>query len=101
MCGSTDLHSRLGNPDGASASNHTKYFSKKAQFNLSYSNNNCIANWVAWRLNSQKIGSTGRTDAFASDASLPSTIISILTSDYTGSGYDCGHQCPGAECVAG
>lgn len=97
--GSTDPHSLLGNPDSATAdaTNRNKYLSKKIQFDLSYSDNNRIANWVAWHLNSQDIGSTARTDAFAPDTSLPASFTSISTSDYTGSGYDRGHQCPSAD----
>ena len=97
--GSTDPHSLLGIPDGATAdaTNHNKYLSKKVQYDLSYSDNNHIANWVAWHLDSQDIGSTSRTDAFAPDTTLPSTFTQISTNDYTGSGYDRGHQCPSGD----
>lgn len=97
--GSSDPYSLLGNLDGATAdpNNHDKYLSKKAQFDLSYSDNNRIANWVAWHSNSQDLGTADRTDAFAPDTSLPASFTLIKTSDYTYSGYDRGHQCPSAD----
>ena len=96
---SSDPHSLLGNPDGATVNpnDHDKYLSQKAQFDLSYSDNNRIANWVAWHTNSQDLGTTDRTDAFAPDTSLPASFTAIKTSDYTNSGYDRGHQCPSAD----
>lgn len=97
--GSTDPQSLLGNPDNAltDANNHSKFFSKKTQFHLSYNDNQHIPNWVSWHIDSADLGSTSRTDAFAPDTSLPSTFTPISTSDYTGSGYDRGHQCPSAD----
>jgi endonuclease G, mitochondrial len=95
----TSAQSLLGNPDRAvvDENNHDKFLSQKPQFDLSYSDNNRIANWVAWHLDSSNIGDAARTNAFAPDTSLPSTFTPIVTGDYTNSGYDRGHQCPSAD----
>jgi endonuclease G, mitochondrial len=98
----TSAQSILGNPDGAvvDENNHDKYLSQKPQYDLSYSDNNRIANWVAWHLESADLGDAARTNAFAPDTSLPSTFTRIVTGDYTNSGYDRGHQCPSADRTA-
>jgi endonuclease G, mitochondrial len=100
--GIVSAQSLLGNPDSAmvDASNHDKYLAQKPQYDLSYSDNNHIANWVAWHLGSGDLGDAARTNAFAPDTSLPSTFTQIVTGDYTNSGYDRGHQCPSADRTA-
>ena len=97
--GSTDPHSLLGNPDNAlvDANNHSKYFSKKTQYHLSYNDNQRIANWVSWHLDNRDLGSVSRTDAFAPDTSLPASFVKLTTNDYTGTGHDRGHQCPSGD----
>ena len=100
--GITSGQSVLGNPDGAivDANNHDKYLSQKVQYDLSYSDNNHIAHWVAWHLGNSDLGDAARTNAFAADTSLPSSFTTIVTGDYTNSGYDRGHQCPSADRTA-
>ncbi|HEX8903303.1 MAG TPA: DNA/RNA non-specific endonuclease, partial [Longimicrobiaceae bacterium] len=49
-------------------------------------------NWVSWDLNKTHYGDAPRSTSFSSDASLPSSCYHVVTSDYTNSGYDRGHQ---------
>jgi len=60
-----------------------------------YVSHNCAKgrpNWVSWNLNKTHYGDAARSTTFTSDASLPSTCYHVVTSDYTNSGYDRGHQ---------
>lgn len=93
------VHLTMGNPSGATTSttNSTNYLMEKAQYALSYNNSKRIANWVSWQLNSSWLGSTPRQDDFRADTTLPSGWYRVVSSDYTGSGYDRGHMSPSAD----
>ncbi len=94
----TALQMQLGNPSGAGSdpSNQTKYLIQRAQYAIDYNNTNREPNWVAWNLSSADIGSSGRSD-FSVDPTLPSGYYQVLTTDYSGSGYDRGHMCPSGD----
>jgi len=92
-------HLLLGNPSDAQALEvlAENYLSEKSQFALSYSNSRGIPNWVSWHLNSKWLGSTSRTDDFLPDFDLPFSDNRVNRSDYSGSGFDRGHNCPSAD----
>jgi endonuclease G len=88
----------MGNPSGATPSiaTPTNYFMNKTYYVVSYNRDEAKPNWVSWHLQSSDIGSTSR-QSFLTDASLPSSWYSVITDDYTGSGFDRGHDCPSAD----
>jgi endonuclease G len=94
-----DDNMAMGNPSGAvtSTSYPNNYLMVKPQYDLSYNNSIGEPNWVSWHLSTAWLGTTTRCNCFTSDASLPSTFYHVSTSDYTGSGFDRGHQCPSDE----
>ncbi|WP_460583504.1 DNA/RNA non-specific endonuclease [Hymenobacter arcticus] len=94
-----DSNLALGNPSGAvaSTSSPSNYLLTKTQYTLSYNRDQGRPNWVSWHLSSAWQGSTARQDNFSPDASLPSGWYQVKTSDYTGSGFDRGHNCPSAD----
>lgn len=95
---SVSQHLTMGNPSGATAStsNPSNYLIVRAQYALSYSRYDGIPNWVSWHLGKSDQGSSGR-GAFQPDTSLPSGWYRVTTNDYTGSGYDRGHNCPSGD----
>jgi endonuclease G len=94
-----DSNLALGNPSGAVASTSypTNYLLSKTQYTMSYNRDQGKPNWVSWHLSSAWLGSTARQDNFSPDASLPTGWYQVTTSDYTGSGFDRGHNCPSAD----
>jgi endonuclease G len=94
-----DNNLALGNPSGAvtSTAYPTNYLLSKAQYSLSYNRDQGKPNWVSWHLSSAWQGSTSRQDNFSPDATLPSGWYRVTTSDYTGYGFDRGHNCPSAD----
>lgn len=92
-------HLNMGNPSGAttSTSAYTNYLMNKPQFSLSYHRDRGTPNWVSWQLNSSWLGSQPRLDNFRADTSLPTGWYRVSNTDYSGSGYDRGHNCPSAD----
>ena len=91
-----DNHLTMGNPSGAGTS-YSNYLHSKPQFVMSYNSYRGTPNWVSWHLSSAWVGSTPRQDDFRADTSLPSAFYRVQSSDYTGSGFDRGHNCPSAD----
>jgi len=93
------LQTPLGNPSGATAdpANHSHYLIERPQYSLDYNDTTREPNWVAWNLTSNDVGGSGRSDDFFVDTSLPPGFYQVLTTDYSGSGYDRGHMCPSAD----
>ncbi len=89
----------LGNPSNAVVDSNVplNFLMIKPQYSLSYNRDKGEPNWVAWRLDSGWIGSTPRQDDFRPDPDLPSGWYQVLTTDYTGGGYDRGHMCPSGD----
>jgi endonuclease G len=94
-----DNNLALGNPSGAVASTAypTNYLLTKTQYTMSYNRDQGKPNWVSWHLSSAWLGSTARQDNFAVDATLPSGWYQVKATDYSGSGFDRGHNCPSAD----
>ncbi|HVU33968.1 MAG TPA: DNA/RNA non-specific endonuclease, partial [Opitutaceae bacterium] len=92
------LQTQLGNPSGATAdpANHAHYLIQRPQYGLDYDDTTREPNWVGWDLTSGDVGSSGRSD-FIQDTTLPAGFYQVLTTDYSGSGYDRGHMCPSAD----
>lgn len=91
----------FGNPSDALpfAESEQNYLMEKPQFSLSYNNETFCANWVAWHLSSEDIGSSGRANNFRADKELPDSWYKIKKADYqfTKYGFDRGHLCPSAD----
>jgi endonuclease G, mitochondrial len=94
--------SLLGNPDKAKKDpkNHRKYLSQKPQFDLSYNDEQHIANWVSWHLDSDDVGGyTRKNRECKHDKDLPKNFMPIDGNDYREGkegkdGYQKGHMCP-------
>jgi len=95
-------HLALGNPSGAVASltSPTNYLLSKPQYVLSYNRDQGKPNWVSWHLDGEDLGSAARQDNFRADESLPADWYRVKTSDYSGYGFDRGHNCPSADRTA-
>lgn len=52
--------------------------------------------WVAWHLDAENIGKSGRSNDFRPDQMLPAA-LQVRPNDYRSSGYDRGHQCPSGD----
>ena len=89
----------LGNPSNATpdVANENNYLITRPQYSLSHNRSKATPNWVAWRLDSNWLGSTPRQDDFRPDTSLPTGWYQVLDTDYSGSGYDRGHMCPSGD----
>src|SRR5690348_3337370 len=70
--GST-LQMQLGNPSGATTdpTNHSHYLILRTVEAIDYDDDLGEPNWASWDLPADDIGSSGRTDAWAADTSLP------------------------------
>ena len=93
------LQSQLGNPSGATAvaTATTNYLIARPQYSLSYNHTTREPNWVSWNLTTADLGSSGRSDNFFQDTTLPAGFYQVLTTDYSGSGFDRGHMCPSGD----
>ncbi len=91
-----------GNPTLAtsSVSFPENYYKDNGYYKTAYSKSRGIPVWVAWHLQSDDIGGTPRQDDFRGDAGLPAGWYQVQTSDYTGSGFDRGHNCPSGDRTA-
>ena len=89
----------MGNPSGAVADPYYywNYLMTKTQYSLSYHRDRGTPNWVSWHLDNTWLGSAPRQDDFRADASLPTGWYRVSSTDYTGSGFDRGHNCPSAD----
>ena len=88
----------LGNPSDAT-NNHShpeNYLVERPQFALSYNREKGGPNWVSWHLQKSDLGPVERENQFMPDPLLPED-WQIRPSDYQGTGYDRGHQCPSGD----
>jgi len=90
------VNTALGLP-GPADDNPSHYLLKKDEYIVSYNGKLKTPNWVAWQLDSTRLGGATRTNKWKSDASLPSSVSQAIDSDYTATGYDRGHMCPSAD----
>ena len=88
----------LGNPSDAKADTlcKTNYLIKRAEYALSYNSANQQPNWVSWSFTSEDRGSSGRSDNFTEDKTLPSGFARLDGATF-GGGLDRGHMCPSAD----
>lgn len=95
---SDDVLGVLGNPDNATPDprNPDHYLLPRPEFVLSYNDSLHFPNWVAWRLTASDIGDTERGN-FVADPDLPEPFTHLTTRDYSGTGYDRGHNCPSKD----
>ena len=95
----TTLQSQLGNPSSATsvASATTNYLIARPQYALSFNNTTREPNWVSWNLTVADVGTSGRSANFFQDTTLPAGFYQVLTTDYSGSGFDRGHMCPSGD----
>jgi endonuclease G, mitochondrial len=64
----------------------------RPQYVLSYCTTKNTANWVAWQLNADWYGTSGRFQGnFMTDPLLPDDVYHVRHRDYTNSGFDRGH----------
>ncbi|MGA7952235.1 MAG: DNA/RNA non-specific endonuclease [Gloeobacterales cyanobacterium] len=86
----------MGNPSQA-GTQPDNYLLLKPQYALSYNASKGIPNWVSWQLNQSWLGSVDRQNDFRPDDTLPSNFYHVTPTDYSGSGYDRGHQAPSGD----
>jgi endonuclease G, mitochondrial len=96
---STSVHLTMGNPSNAVTDTNypANYLMVKDQFVLSYARDNGTPNWASWHLDTSWLGTTPRQDNFSGDSTLPTGWYKVVSTSYTGSGYDRGHMCPSAD----
>ena len=72
---------------------------KRYCYTVSYNAKTRQPNWVMWQLTRRHVKQRkkGVWNEYREDTELPSKIRSALA-DYTSSGYDKGHMCPGGDC---
>lgn len=89
----------MGNPSDATAdvSNANNFLIVRDQYIMSYNNEHKTPNWVSWQLDSDWLGSSGRTGPFIPDQSLPAGFDRVTPGNYTNSGYDRGHNIPSGD----
>ena len=76
----------------------------RPQYVISYNKLHRSANWVAWKLEANQIGNSGRSNNFLQDSDLENYFIQTSPTDHAvnqtefrGSCYDRGHQIPSAD----
>lgn len=96
---SSSEHLTMGNPSNAvpDVNQPLNYLLDKPQYAVSYNRDRGTPNWVSWHLDSSWIGSAARQNDFRNDTTLPSGWYQVMSTDYTGSGFDRGHHCPSAD----
>ena len=90
----------LGNPSGAMKDElnyENNFLMTKYQYALSYNRSEAKPNWVSWHLDSSNRGTSDRQNDFRPDSALPASWYHVLATDYVGSGFDRGHNCPSAD----
>jgi endonuclease G, mitochondrial len=85
------VHVLLGIPTDADPSDD--YLLNRKYWVASYNPNRLVANWVSWQLVAADLGKVDRSDAFAADPGLPSSMRAVGDKDYSGTPYDRGHMC--------
>lgn len=91
----------FGNPSDATPSEDSgiNFLMEKKQYSLSYNNQSFCANWVAWHLDVDDLGDSGRANNFRADSEIPKSWYRIKKADYqfVKYGFDRGHLCPSAD----
>jgi endonuclease G len=92
----------LGNPSGAVSDpgSPTNYLLLKPQYAVGYNRDAGKPIWVSWHLGQADLGSAPRQDDFRADNGLPWGWYLVKPADYSGYGFDRGHNCPSADRTA-
>lgn len=83
--------------------NDSEVVLSRKQYLISYNKNRRNPNWVAWKLEQQDLGTSGRSSRFYQDQELESYLSqsgskhAVTPSEYTKSCFDRGHQIPSAD----
>ncbi|MDO9182302.1 MAG: DNA/RNA non-specific endonuclease, partial [Bacteriovorax sp.] len=96
-----------GNPNLAfklPANNNNEIIISRDQYILSYDKIRRSPFWVAWKLEADQIGNSGRANKFLQDTDLEvylnksaPTLHAVDPNEYKGSCFDRGHQVPSAD----
>ena len=89
----------------APLSSESEIVLSREQYVISYNKEKRIPNWVAWKLEADQIGNSGRSNNFNPDPDLenylkvhsPNTPKAVDQTEYKGSCFDRGHQIPSAD----
>lgn len=89
----------------APTSNNSEIMISRDQYLLSYNKFTRNANWVAWKIESSQLGTSGRSNNFVQDLDLENYLAKSDTpnlhavdqTEYRGSCFDRGHQIPSAD----
>jgi endonuclease G len=92
----------MGNPSGAvsSLNSPTNYLLVRPQYAVGYHRDQGKPLWVSWHLGQDDLGEAVRQDDFRADPGLPSGWYQVKPSDYSGYGFDRGHNCPSGDRTA-
>jgi len=91
-------HALLGLPSGADRSSTDDYLVARKDVVLSYSSSRKAPNWVSWRISTEHLGASGRSDhLWRADPSLPGNFKITTFHDYENAGYDPGHLVASAD----
>ena len=89
---------------GLPESNLPEIVLSREQYVISYNKENRNPNWVAWKLELNQMGNSGRTNVFEQDSELASYLnhsgsaqSAVEPTEYKGSCLDRGHQIPSAD----
>jgi endonuclease G len=69
----------------------------KPEFALSYNRDLGRPNWVSWHLSDEWVGTLTRVDTFRPDPQVPPDWYRVQSFDFSGSGFDRGHNCPSGD----
>jgi endonuclease G len=74
------------------------YLVDQKYYTESYNATKGEPNWVSWHLDATNTtNASPRLDDFAGWSALPANWYMVVTSNYTNSGFDRGHNCPSAD----
>jgi endonuclease G len=92
----------MGNPSGATSdlASPTNYLLTRLPYAVGYNRDQGKPIWVSWHLAISDLGSAPRQDDFRADDGLPRGWYQVKPSDYSGYGFDRGHNCPSADRTA-
>jgi endonuclease G len=93
------IHLFFGNPSNAVQDENTpdNFLIIGEGSAISYSDTNGTPNWISWRTVKSDLGPSLRRPDFRPDPRLPEWYKRIVSTDYSGSGYDRGHMVPSAD----
>ncbi len=84
--------------------NESEILISREQYIISYNKEKRAPNWVAWKLEKNQMGQSGRSNNFEQDIELEKYLVSqsngfhsVTSEDYKGSCFDRGHQVPSAD----